>query len=329
MTVRTYTSLDAGAPVLAGNNYTRLRQILMACLVTGFGSQPGAGWAVGHDVAGGFSLSNGDGVINWVSTDANNCAVYIMEGITDPSTALAGGVNRRSGVWFDGSSVTTRQYFYLAMLSSSNVHWYVVADEKTVILLVGAGTTTSDAVSAAAALPHYFGRYINTLGLTGVSEFCSIGGNLNPGSGNNFSSQSPCGSLLRHPFTGLVDQGASANYSPIGGTYGQGRSLGTLSRLVPSRLQPLRVALSAYGNGVSGSVSPGVWLIAGYLRGMFTEPTLCTSYLSGVCSLFGLSNIWQRRVQPISVPNGEGWMPFFPHNVDPGYFVGAAAVHWS
>lgn len=44
MTVRIYSSSDAGAPVLRGNTPGDLINLLEKCLVTGYGSNAGAGW---------------------------------------------------------------------------------------------------------------------------------------------------------------------------------------------------------------------------------------------------------------------------------------------
>ncbi|AHB12240.1 tail assembly protein [Xylella phage Salvo] len=44
MTVRIYSSSDAGAPVLRGNTPGDLINVLEKCLVTGYGSKAGAGW---------------------------------------------------------------------------------------------------------------------------------------------------------------------------------------------------------------------------------------------------------------------------------------------
>lgn len=74
MAITHYSSLDAGAPVLSGSVYNRVKQILLACLVNGYGSKPAAGWTIGHQSAdgNGFSLGNGDGFINLVFTGSND-----------------------------------------------------------------------------------------------------------------------------------------------------------------------------------------------------------------------------------------------------------------
>jgi hypothetical protein len=48
MTIRVYYSTDPDAPVLNGNNGS-FKNVLDACLVTGYGSKPGAGWTKHFD----------------------------------------------------------------------------------------------------------------------------------------------------------------------------------------------------------------------------------------------------------------------------------------
>lgn len=329
MTIRVYTSLDTGAPVLTGTVYNRVKQILMACLVNGYSSKPAAGWTVGHQSADGYgySLSNGDGIINFVfSTDQPSVyQVYIMESITDDSTALAGGVNRRSSGWFDGSSAGERQTFYQVngLNSTTNPHWLVAADEKTVIMVFGGNTATGDISSGVQGIAHYFGRYINGLQLTGAAEFVSLGGATGGAVGYFGAAQN--GSSLRNPFTGLVEQGATARYGAANVSYAA-ETIRARAKLQPSRLLSVRAALICYGAGLNGSTNRAY---AGQLRGVVSEPALCGSLLSEVLTLFGLSNTWQARVQPITLPDGRVWYPLFPQGTDAGFFISTDPADWS
>lgn len=328
MTIRVYTSLDTGAPTLTGSLLNRLKQIYMACLVNGYGSRPAAGWAVGHQSAdgNGFSLSNGDGYINFVFSSSSLVQVYLLESITDGSAALAVGANRRSATWFDGSSSGDRQTFYSSsgIESGSNPHWVVAADDKTVIFVGGGGVTVADIPNAFSGFAHYFGRYISALGLAGAAEFVSLGG-ANAGTVPTFANKGISGTALRNPFTGLVDQGAAARYGAANVTYAgdQQRSRG---KLLPSRLLPVRVGLQCMGAGLNNSTS--YYAHAGHLRGMVSEPTLCASMLSEVLALFGLSNTWQARVQPITLPNGKQWYPVFATTAEYGLFISLDPDDW-
>ena len=83
MTIRYYSSLDDGAPLLPAVSSQRfidnLRIVLINCLVTGYASKPGAGWTLAHDHPDGFTLSNGEGYINFVSVNSSNVAIYLLE----------------------------------------------------------------------------------------------------------------------------------------------------------------------------------------------------------------------------------------------------------
>lgn len=334
MTVRVYSSLDTGATTLSGDLYDRLRAILRACLVDGYGSKPAAGWTVGHDVSGGFSLSNGDGVINLVRTAAANVAVYIMEAITDASAALAGGVNRRSAGWYDGSSATERFYLFNngGLTGTNNPHWVLIADDKTCMLCAGGAISTADQTNSTYSTAIYFGNYVNVLGLTGAASFCCLGGHNSTGSGSGQTlgnSNYRHGMALRNPYTGLIEQGATARYGASAAMHSRGvTAMTSIPTLQVDRLLPVRAGLMCYGAGLNGSATGTTAALAGYLRGLISEPMLCTGKLSNVLALFGLSNVWQSRCAAISLPGGRSWVPIYPHESDMGFFASLDAADW-
>lgn len=333
MTVRLYTSLDTGAPVLSGTQFARVRQILLACLVNGYGSKPAAGWTVGHDVTGGFSLFNGFGYVNFVEgSTAYVHSAYIMEAITDGTTALAGGVNRRSAGWYDGASASEKQSFFTGstgLNSTSNPYWSVIADDKTCILFFGGGTGTANSSGGAQAV-HYFGQYINASGLTGAAAFCSLGGFYNDG--NNaplfFSYSSRYGCCLRNPFTGLVAQGDGARYGASGAIHVRGTAGLVATKTQLSRLQSVRAVLAAYGGNLGIGTAATSSAVIGYLRGVVSEPTLCVVPLSQTMTLMGLSNIWQNRVTALNLPNGQKWLPLFGTPADLAGFASLDPADW-
>ncbi|HLA33019.1 MAG TPA: hypothetical protein VJ047_18515 [Pseudomonas sp.] len=333
MTIRFYSSLDTGAPVLSGNFYDRLRTILMACLVEGYGSKPGAGWSVVHDVTNGFSLSNGDGVINFVYQTVYDVRVYIMESVTDGSTALAGGVNRRSAAWYDGSAVTERFNLYGAHLGvGSNPHWVVVADDKSCIWAGGGNTATAD-MATGTSFANYFGNYINALGLSGAAQFCCLGGNNSAGGSAQRLGYGDgrYGMALRNPFTGLIEQGVDARYgasAPIHTRGGTSWFVTSVPLIKTTRLIPVRAGLMCYGAGLNGTTSPPSQALAGYLRGLIVEPVLCGALLSQVLGFFSLPNEWQGRAQAINLPAGPSWVPVFPASNDAGFFASLDPADW-
>lgn len=333
MTVRIYSSLDTGAPALSGDFYARLRTILKACLVDGYGSKPGAGWSVSHDVPGGFSLSNGDGVINFVNQAVYDVRVYIMEAVTDGTTALAGGVNRRSAGWYDGSAVTERGNLYQAYLSvGSNPHWVVVADDKTCYWGASGNITTADQPTTGNSISHYFGNYINSVGLTGPAAFCSLGGGNSAGAGTQrlVAPDSRYGMLLRNPFTGLAEQGATPRYGISSPAHSRGSGawqIRTMPSFKLSRIQYVRASLMCYGAGLNGTTDAAAAAHCGHLRGLVSEPLYSCLKFSELLAFLSLSNVWQARVRTITLPNGVEWLPILNEG-DGGVMASLNPADW-
>lgn len=330
MTVRMYSSLDAGAPDLSAAVTPRLldtlRIILRACLVDGYGTQAPAGWTIGHQVADGFSLSNGEGVINFVYHSTNNVEIYLMESINDPSTPLAGGINRRSGFWFDGEGTTSRQVLYSSAVASVAKSWALVADDKTVTVLVQGSVSGVDNASAAAAQALHFGRYYPVLGGVG---FCALPGNSLYSSASFWAAGGQPGTVLRNPFTNLIPQGAAPGYL-LGNPAGISRSSNVqVATFMPRVLQLYRAGLLAGGAGLSGSTfSPNTAIYAGTLRGLMVEPFIGVARLSQILGACGVSSpVVADRLRPVTV-GGRNYWPLSPHNSDVSGFVSLEAEDW-
>lgn len=94
MTVRIYSSSDAGAPVLRGNTPGDLINLLEKCLVTGYGSKAGAGWTkpyTGTNVAAFQQGAGSNGMFLRVddtstSTSYRSARVKGYETMTDVNT---------------------------------------------------------------------------------------------------------------------------------------------------------------------------------------------------------------------------------------------------
>lgn len=325
MTIRVYSSLDTGAPALSGSPYNRIKQILMAALVNGYGSKPAAGWTVAHETEHGFSLGNGDGFISFANQIGydNAYSVKIMETVTGHLNGHATGLNERA-----------EALHYNLGYTGSYAHWYVVADEKTVIYCIGGGSTTADLTDTfegALGSAHYFGSYLNGSGLG--PTFCSLGGSLGASPWIPLlraTSNTARGSVLRNPFTNLVEQGASPRYAvAFNGYRGPAPGAAEVASVIKlQHLTPVRAAIMCYGAGLSGSESESSMVFAGRLRGVIGEPVLAGARLSNVLALFDLPNTWERRVQPITLPNGKQWMPLYPCLRDGGYFVSLDPADW-
>lgn len=147
---------------LTGNQQNRLKQILVQCLVTGYGDKPGAGWSIGHEHPNGFSLLNADGnVVNFVSDlpaqapypaiNPQTIHIYAAESLTDTSNAVIDGANLCSGTFRKGSSELSNyprhNLGYAGYALSSQVismQWTLIADDKTFILSCSSqGSATS------------------------------------------------------------------------------------------------------------------------------------------------------------------------------------------
>lgn len=325
MTINVYSSLDTGAPVLSGTRLLdNLRTVLLAALVNGYGGKPGAGWTVVHNVADGFSLSNGEGVISLVHYHAQAVVVYIMEAVTDPSTALPGGINRRSGRWFDGQSITERQFIYMSnfIASSTDKGWVCVADDLTATLLFQGGDTAVDRVETGGQALH-FGRFFPVLGGVG---FCALGGATNSYGGSRIFSGSATGSVLRNCFTGLVDQGVSGNVFAVVPSDSAALQVRTKPRLSVRAMRLSRVSLSARGAGHSGS--PSEPAIAGILRGLVSDPSLGEALLSQVLPVLGVAGATNADRLRSHVIGGKTLVPMYPHTYDMGAFVSLDAADW-
>ena len=324
MTVRFYSSLDTGAPTLSGSRaYDKIKQILKACLVDGYGGKAPAGWTVGHEHADGFSLGNGEGFANLVASGTTAAQLYLMESITGGTTALASGYNRRSGAWYDGSTATDRQTLFWSSYSGSNPHWAVVADDKTFILNVGAGLAGPDTNTSGGVVPLYVGKYLNASGLPG---FCAVGGSTGNGQGLVF--ECVTGTCLRHPLTGVVEQGVAPFYFAGAATFGAATAAEVRANCVVDRLSAVRCSLMAVGAGLSGSTQMGTAIYAGRLRGVVCDPYLAGLRASQVHGVLGVGTSWQDRVRLITMPNGEQWLPFYGNQVEPGGFVSMNPLDW-
>lgn len=339
MTVRAYHWDDPGAPELPSNSNQRfidnLRIILKACLVDGYGDKPGAGWTLGHDLPDGFSLGNGRGWINVISEGSDTAvAVYIFEEITDFSTPLAAGINMRSGRLSDGypSTYIIRPRVQGFASTYSNKRWIVVADELTATL-VFSGNDTSIDVSSTWGAAFHFGEYITPDESPGFLAMC--GNEITSASGNN----TPCWrgtgtSVLRNPFTGLVDQGANpAHRAGLATDPSSNVTTVHSSYLLPRipRIPLCRVNLTS-GNlpetSVAGYPSP-----SGTLRGVLYAPHLTGIYASKVLSgVFGVENpTFEDKFKPlpnILRPDHPGLYMAYPNTGDLGAFISLDPEDW-
>jgi|GEM_PF-1583060 uncharacterized membrane protein len=178
---------DPGAPVLT-NRQDAFYQIILACLVTGYGSKPAAGWSVVYDDwvnSGWLTLINSSqtGVLGIVRAASNDHPfLFVADGMIDATTP----VNGRSGyveisnttVWDSSSAVLQRPASSLLTAVSG---WCVVANDDAVFMMMTSSAESlrtinvSYGFNSGASLS--FGRFRDVRGLSGeVGDFSIFGG---------------------------------------------------------------------------------------------------------------------------------------------------------
>jgi hypothetical protein len=158
MAVTIYRSTDAGAPAFpasgAQNGAGYIMDVMKACLVDGYGSKPGAGWTLDYeDTTAGkrrIGISNGNGVIEFVTWGSYSLGLFIWDSITTPgvgrirddafSAVMSDGVNgwKHEGAPAPGDESDEIAGLYCYGFRSgeeSNIAWTVYADDKAAWLL--------------------------------------------------------------------------------------------------------------------------------------------------------------------------------------------------
>lgn len=176
MTVRVYRSTDVGAPAL-NNSVGTLINVLDACLVTGYGSQVGAGWTKEYSGTNKAAYKQGTGSNGFYlrvdDTTTPYASITGYESMTDVDTGtnpfpyetqLSGGtfclksntVSSASRPWV---MVATEKLFYFWNASAApvgtNQAWitafgdfesYVAGDSYNTMLIGGAGQTVTSSM---------------------------------------------------------------------------------------------------------------------------------------------------------------------------------------
>ena len=189
-----YSWDDDGSPgrALSGNLQNRLKQILVPCLVTGYGSKPGAGWTIGHEHPNGFSLINTDGnVVNFVSNlpaqapyptiSSATIHIYAAESLTDTSKAIIDGANLCSGTYRKGipelANYPRHMLGYAGYVFQDQLgtlQWTLIADDKTFILNCSSNSSSNNSNSYSFTL--YAGKALLDTEVTG--NFLVLGGDV-------------------------------------------------------------------------------------------------------------------------------------------------------
>lgn len=274
-----YRRGDTGAPTLpyntTGNATTALAgiaTILKACLVSGYGSKPAAGWELIAEAATYLVLRNGahTGYLYLVVTDTYYIDVYLSETYTGITSNVPTGDGTRSG------SGGVRQNFYMQylMYSASVSSWFVVADANTFVINV-TGHHTNGALNRLVSN----GVFALYAGLDSVGNFISLGG-VNQRATQEVARFSFQGfTALKDPATGLL-LGATAALA----VQTPGLALGGYTgHSYTSYVDTVSVLSEA-------AMCPHIWVAngrTGQLRGLMCVPELLCSSTTAIGQTFG------------------------------------------
>ncbi|WP_043309565.1 hypothetical protein [Pseudomonas sp. ML96] len=299
-----YSREDSGAPVLSyvstqGSiaQFTAVKTILKACLVSGYSGKPAAGWSLVAEGDRHLVLRNGTqtGYVCLTWTGGNYLTVYLAETFTGVVSDVITGDGVKTGVAANNAT-QHRLYIGVVAYNTNYCSWLVLADERTFIFQ-SAGATGANwefiATDGGAMAPLYVGE-------DSTGRFLAIGGsNTTLTSPNNDFSYIGL-TALRDPVTGLLIGTGSITPS----TPGLGRS-GTATATVTGPVVPL----------IEASLAPVRWgtftQLAGKLRGVALCPQLSEYYPSPAARCLGYSG-------PLITRNANQQLPMGPDR----YYMG-------
>ena len=303
MTVRFYSSLDAGVPALTGDVYSRVKQILLACLVNGYGSKPAAGWELISEGSNYLVLRNGthSGYVCLSFTDSYGVAIYLAETYTGVVSNVMTGDGLKTGVAANNATPHRLNLTHLTY-SSAQSSWYLVADNAT-FMFVGGGNNTLVEASNDVGAYQWKSLYV---GEDTAGHFIAVGG-VNTASdalNNNNYFASYGFTALKDPDTGLLV--SSGSISPVIPALDAPLSQNTWR--TTSVLALDYVPLSPAGWGLNGSI------VAGQLRGVVQcGPLICVTPSKAAQSI-GFSGALTVRNLNTPINLGDGY----------SYFMGVA-----
>lgn len=290
-----YSREDSGAPPLTyvaaqGNiaQFTAFKTILKACLVSGYGAKPAAGWSLIAEGDRHLVLRNGTqtGYVCFTWTGGNFLTVYLAETYTGVVNDVITGDGVKTG-YSANNATPHRLYIGVVAYHANYCSWLVLADERTCIFQ-SAGATSANweftAADGGAMAPLYFGE-------DSTGRFLAMGGSnttlTNPN--NDFSYIGL--TALRDPVTGLLIGTGSISPSVPG-----------LSRAGPSATLTGPVVLLQ-----EASLAPVRWgttQLAGKLRGVALCPQLSEYYPSPAARCLGFSGALTTRLANQPLPMG-------------------------
>lgn len=267
-------------------HWQEMVKVLKACLVTGYESQPAAGWELAFEDAGSLVLRNGSHTgyvcFSIVGLAAGAVRISIAETFTGISSGFIVGDGAKSGI-ATGNTVPHVQA-YRAFSHSAFCGWWVIADERTFIFgknsLANSGVVELTGNAGA-------GYELSTIyvGEDSAGNFIACGG-LNSSTTNSSTYNCMWGTgftALRDPGTGLLVDTSSIDIV-LPGNHGTTARGWATSSPVPE------AAFCKHYWGVGAAFSR--------FRGIAMSPYTTLMYMSEAAQMFGHSG-------PLTQDNGH------------------------
>lgn len=295
-----YHREQAGFPGYADGvdlpGFTALKTILKACLVTGYGAKPAAGWELVAEGTYHIVLRNGShtGYLSLTRTSSSHvCTVHVMETFTSHNGTVPAGSGLKTGIAANNAVPHKFQTYYLANPTSGSAHgnsWFMVADNKTFNLcMLGGYSTPVNWTSGWDTLHLYAGE-------DSAGNFVAVGGEAATGNSPYSLFDERGMTALKNPATGLlVDTGSIAPYIFAPKFYGQ------ISDMLLAAPPVDRVEVAKCRWGASGAY-------AGALRGCALAPSINGLAPNAACGLLGREVYTYRNAHvPFPSTDGRSW----------------------
>lgn len=147
-TPRIYKYTDANAPAPT-DRYSALYEILKACLVDGYGSQPAAGWSMVYDTwstdgLATFTNAAQSGVLGIVAHTSNSygCAIFCADAMVDATSPVTARTTYQQ-ITDVTALVNSSSNVQLSCYNTSSTwgQWVVVANENVAVVFLASSDT--------------------------------------------------------------------------------------------------------------------------------------------------------------------------------------------
>ena len=294
---------DAGAPALSygaasGLGFAALKTILKACLVSGYGSKPAAGWELIAEDTNYLVLRNGThkGYVcfTWLSA-TNYVTVYLAETYTGVVSNVMQGAGLKTGIAANNSA-PHRFYASYVVYNSASVTWFMVADAKSFVLCNPVTNGSGPSIAQTTGVSDY--GVMLYVGEDSAQNFIAMGGVNSSSDGSpvsHFSGQHGFTSL-RDPSTGLLVDGGSLVVHAPGFEF-----------FAPS----LSAVLALSEIALAPAVWVGGYVQGGRLRGIAMHHQLSRMWASHAARSIGFSgDLTTRNANtPINLGDGRTYYP--------------------